>query len=110
MDTNKGIVPLRLASHQLLATKAQTPAEIVSWMGAIQAQDYTMANWAIGIRLENYTGKMVADAFNQGQFLRTHVLRPTWHFVSPANIRHTSISTAIIRLPCKTLCGGRGYL
>jgi hypothetical protein len=90
-NTNDKIADLRLVSHQLLDKtknkKIKTPQEIVLWMGAIQAQDYNMAKWAIGVRLDGYTDKMVEDAFNQGQFLRTHVLRPTWHFVAPATIR-----------------------
>ncbi|GHT12588.1 hypothetical protein AGMMS4956_07420 [Bacteroidia bacterium] len=87
MEAHKEISLLRLASHQLAGTALPTPQKVVSWMGAIQAQDYNMAKWAMGIRLEKFTDKMVEAAFNKGQFLRTHVLRPTWHFVSPANIR-----------------------
>jgi hypothetical protein len=61
-------------------------------MGAVQAQDFPMAKQAVGIRLANADNTaandaMVEDAFNQGRFLRTHVLRPTWHFVAPENIR-----------------------
>jgi hypothetical protein len=81
------MISVRLASHQLSNTSLQSPKAIVSWLGAIQAQDYNMAKWAIGIRLPGSTDKTVEDAFNRGDFLRTHVLRPTWHFVSPENIR-----------------------
>jgi hypothetical protein len=60
-------------------------------MGAVQAQDFNMAKRAVGIRLagavNDDAAKTVDDAFNRGSFLRTHVLRPTWHFVSPENIR-----------------------
>ncbi|KAA6348429.1 hypothetical protein EZS27_004121 [termite gut metagenome] len=56
-------------------------------MGAIQAQDYIMAKWAVGVRFSESTDKMVEEAFNKGEILRTHVLRPTWHFVAPENIR-----------------------
>ncbi|OAV74720.1 hypothetical protein Barb7_01741 [Bacteroidales bacterium Barb7] len=85
MDTLR---PIRLINHRLSgATKRQTPGDIVAQMGAMQAQDYTMAKWGVGIRLPGSTNREVEDAFNRGDILRTHVLRPTWHFVSPANIR-----------------------
>ncbi len=81
------MIDLRLFSQQLSSTKCKTPQELVSWMGAMQAQDFNMAKWAIGIRLTRYTNHLVEAAFNRGEILRTHVLRPTWHFVSPENIR-----------------------
>ncbi|GHS93736.1 hypothetical protein FACS1894207_0670 [Bacteroidia bacterium] len=81
------IARIRLASHQLSETHCKTPEAVVSWMGAMQAQDYNMVKWAIGVRLPGYTEKQIEEAFNQGKILRTHVLRPTWHFVSPENIR-----------------------
>jgi hypothetical protein len=56
-------------------------------MGAMQAQDYNMAKWAIGVRLPGSTDKLIEDAYNKGEILRTHVMRPTWHFVKPEDIR-----------------------
>jgi len=56
-------------------------------MGAIQAQDYGMAKWAIGLRLPGSDDAIIEKAFNEGKILRTHVLRPTWHFVTPRDIR-----------------------
>ncbi|MDR2146783.1 MAG: winged helix DNA-binding domain-containing protein [Tannerella sp.] len=78
---------LRLEAHGLAKSLARSPKEVVSLMGAMQAQDFNMAKWAVGIRLDDYTEKAVIEAFNKGEILRTHVLRPTWHFVSPENIR-----------------------
>jgi len=47
-----------------------------------------MAKWALGVRLPSgCTNQKIADAYNRGEILRTHILRPTWHFVSPVNIR-----------------------
>ena len=82
----KNISGLRLVTQQIAATNFKTPKEIVSWMGAMQAQDYNMAKWAIGLRLQNTTDSIIEDAFNKGEILRTHVLRPTWHFVSADDI------------------------
>ena len=55
-------------------------------MGAVQAQDYPGAKWAIGLRARAITDAEVERAFNEGRILRTHVLRPTWHFVAPGDI------------------------
>jgi hypothetical protein len=46
-----------------------------------------MAKWAIGLRLPGSTDDTIENAFNQGAILRTHVMRPTWHFVAPKDIR-----------------------
>lgn len=56
-------------------------------MGAIQAQDFSMSKWAIGIRIPKTTENQIAAAINNGDILRTHVLRPTWHLVTSTDIR-----------------------
>ena len=53
----------------------------------MQAQDYPGAKWALGLRARGVTEEQVERAFTAGDILRTHVLRPTWHFVTPADIR-----------------------
>lgn len=62
-------------------------ATTVSWLGAVQAQDYPGAKWSLGLRARGLTDRAVQDAFDAGRVLRTHVLRPTWHFLTPADIR-----------------------
>ncbi|MDR3218167.1 MAG: winged helix DNA-binding domain-containing protein [Dysgonamonadaceae bacterium] len=81
------IATIRLRSHLLTHPVFRTPKEIVSWMGAMQAQDYNMAKLAIGVRLPGSTDKLIEEAYNKGEILRTHVMRPTWHFVTPEDIR-----------------------
>jgi hypothetical protein len=81
------ILPLRLANHHLAAHLLSDPAQLVSELGAVQAQDYPAAKWAVALRLRDTTHQQVEDAFAAGRILRTHVLRPTWHFVAPADIR-----------------------
>lgn len=78
---------IRLSNQQLIHSKLTTPSEVVSWMGAMQAQDYQMAKWAVGLRLPASTDKMIEQALTEGQIIRTHILRPTWHFVTPEDIR-----------------------
>ena len=76
----------RLASQQLINKKFLTPLDITAWMGAIQAQDFPMAKWAIGLRLPGATDALIESAINRGDILRTHLLRPTWHFVAAEDI------------------------
>jgi hypothetical protein len=85
--TVSSILAQRLINQRLTGSKLKNPAEVVSWMIAMQAQEYAMAKWAIGLRLPGSTDQLVEKAFNEGSILRTHIMRPTWHFVSPADIR-----------------------
>jgi len=85
MNCNE-ISTLRLRQQQITSSDFQTARELISWMGAMQAQEFNHAKWAVGLRLTNFTEKQVEDAFNRGEILRTHLMRPTWHFVSPEDI------------------------
>jgi hypothetical protein len=84
----------RLRNQHIGAPRFQEPAEVVSWLGAVQAQDYAGAKWALGLRLNGATDDDVERAFTDGAILRTHLLRPTWHFVTPADIRWLLALTA----------------
>ncbi|WP_456315134.1 winged helix DNA-binding domain-containing protein [Pseudomonas shirazensis] len=75
----------RLFSQKLLETSPSSPQEIVHHLGAMQAQDYGMAKWAIGSRC-GATEKEIEEAINSAQIIRTHILRPTWHFVAAEDI------------------------
>lgn len=81
------ILRYRLSNQQLLQSKFSKPEEVVSWLGAVQSQDYPAATWALGLRLPGSIDKEIDQAFNDGKILRTHVMRPTWHFVAPQDIR-----------------------
>jgi len=85
--TQTDILRLRLANQNLSQQQFNNPADLVSWMGAMQAQDFYGAKWALGLRLKNSLDSEIEKAFNEGAILRTHVLRPTWHFVSRDDIR-----------------------
>jgi len=88
------IARLRLRNQRLTRPDSSTPEEIVSWLGAVQAQDYPGAKWAIGMRTRGATDAALDAAFDAGRLLRTHVMRPTWHFVPPADIRWMLALTA----------------
>lgn len=76
----------RAAAQGLSATRKMSPAALVAWLGAVQAQDYPMALWSIAQRL-SVTLAAVEAAAVDGSILRTHVLRPTWHFVPRDDLR-----------------------
>ena len=78
---------LRLTNQHIGGSRLNTVKDVVSWMGAIQAQDYTMSKYGIGVRLENCDDRCVENAINNGDIFRIHVLRPTWHFVAGEDIR-----------------------
>lgn len=80
------LLNLRLYNQLLTSHQLKVPNEVVSWMGAMQSQALDMAKWAIGARLGNQTTKDIEEALNTGQIIRTHILRPTWHFVSADDI------------------------
>ncbi len=74
--------------NQLLARPLdKSPAEVVRWLGAVQAQDYPAAKWAVGQRTQTASNAAVEQAYQDGTILRTHILRPTWHFVTQADLR-----------------------
>lgn len=82
-------------SNQLLGTKKyKKPGEVVAWLGAVQAQDFAAAKWALGLRMYKANDADVETALNDGAILRTHVMRPTWHFVAPQDIRSLLALTA----------------
>jgi DNA glycosylase AlkZ-like len=81
------ILKLRLWNSGLSSSPFKNASQAVSRLGAVQAQDFSSAKWALGLRVKNSTDEMIEKAFNEGRILRTHVMRPTWHFVVPQNIR-----------------------
>ena len=78
----------------MTASSCRSAAEVVAWLGAVQAQDYSAAKWALGLRAPGLTDTAVEQAFTDGAILRTHVMRPTWHFVTPRDIRWMLALTA----------------
>lgn len=83
----KELLKLRIHNQQLCISQNENAAALVSWMGAVQAQDYAMAKWAMGLRIKDGTDRKIEAAIATGEILRTHVLRPTWHFVPAEDIR-----------------------
>jgi hypothetical protein len=76
----------RLDSQHILNHKFKQPSQLVSWLGAIQAQDYSGAKWAVGLRLHGITDKNVEQELKDRKFIRTWALRGTLHFVAASDI------------------------
>lgn len=81
------IVQYRLVNQQIAGTNCINAEELVTTLGAMQAQEYSLSKWSIGLRLPHVTDSDIEKVFNDGKIIRTHILRPTWHFVSPKDIR-----------------------
>ena len=77
----------RLNSQRLIGERLQTARDVVRWFGAVQSQDYAGAKWGVGLRMPEASDAALDAAFNSGQILRTHIMRPTWHFVAPEDLR-----------------------
>lgn len=84
----------RLHNQRLEGEPLASPVEVVRWLGAVQAQDYGPARWSLGERSRGAVDADIDRAMAEGAILRTHMLRPTWHFVLPEDIRWMQALTA----------------
>jgi Winged helix DNA-binding domain len=85
----------RLLNQHIAKPVCEKPDEVVRWLCAVQAQDYAAAKWAIGLRLPDATDSDIEQAYTDGAILRIHLMRPTWHFVLPEDIRWMLALTAL---------------
>jgi hypothetical protein len=81
------IARARLVNQQIAQSTLRSPEEVVSHMGAIQAQDYPGAKWGIGLRLSGSTDAGIERALAERTIVRTWALRGTLHFVAAQDIR-----------------------
>jgi len=77
----------RLRAQRLSGEPFASPAAAVAWSVGVQAQEYAEALWSLGMRVRDVTAADVEAACDRGEILRTHVMRPTWHFVAAADLR-----------------------
>lgn len=84
----------RLHNQGILGKGFSSPKEMVGHLGAVQGQDYLITKWAFGLRIPGSKQEDVDKAMEKGTILRTHIMRPTWHFVAPADIRWMQMLTA----------------
>ena len=90
----KPTVSGRLHAQGLVSPRFDTAVDVVRHLGCVQSQLHDMALWAVARRTTGLTLAGTQAAFDRGEFLRTHILRPTWHFVDPADIHWLLALTA----------------
>lgn len=80
---------LRLSAQGITGSGLSDASDVVGWLGAVQAQDYSAAKWALGLRMPIGTANdsIIEGAIANGSILRTHVMRRTWQFVSAKDLR-----------------------
>lgn len=99
------LVSQRLQNQKLSVPDFRKPVDVLRWFGAVQSQEFEAAKWALALRMRSATNAAIEEDFNRGVILRTHVMRPTWHFVARDDIRWLLELTA----PRVDLRCGPGY-
>ena len=99
------VARLRLRNQRVTGEKLPTAAAVVAWLGCVQAQETSLAKWTLGMRVPRSSlhDADVDAAMASGEILRTHILRPTWHYVAPADIRD------FMRLTAPKVLSGSGH-
>ena len=94
MITRDAVLETRIATQRLAGNGLARAVDVVSLLACVQSQEYAHAFWSLGIRTTGMTYAEVQAEFDAGAFLRTHILRPTWHFVAAADLRWIQAVTA----------------
>ncbi|WP_420122866.1 winged helix DNA-binding domain-containing protein [Nakamurella sp.] len=97
MPTDEEILRARMYRQGVWGGAAPDAPAVLSGLGAMQGQEFAYALWALAQRVRPDARPGHADllaAFDRGDILRTHVLRPTWHLVRPADVRAMLRATA----------------
>src|SRR5438552_15755374 len=98
--TNPDIAHQRLHNQLITHPGFEKPGDVVNWLGAVQAQDYSGALWAVGLRMRDVTEADVEQAIADRAVVRTWPMRGTLHFVAPADIQWT------LKLPTPRIIAG----
>jgi hypothetical protein len=83
----RDVLRKRLRYQGLAGAPFTSVADVVGWLGAVQSQEYAVAKWSVGQRATGLSDAGLDRALADGTIIRTHVLRPTWHFVLAADVR-----------------------
>jgi hypothetical protein len=76
----------RLHGQALVGPPLADPVAVVRHLGAMQAQEHAVAKWAVGQRTTGVDDAAVQRLLDSGALVRTHALRPTWHFLAPDDV------------------------
>ena len=83
---DRRIARWRLASQRLVGEPFGAPADVVRGLLGVQAENFAQAGWAVAARATPTTWPGFVESIDAGELLRTHVLRTTWHFVTPDDL------------------------
>ncbi|MBQ2344813.1 MAG: AlkZ family DNA glycosylase [Prevotella sp.] len=75
-------IAIRLLNQQLIVPQFDNPTDVISYMGAMQAQEYRMMRWAVEMRTRKPSLRAFKEAFDKGEIIRLHLMRGTWQLVS----------------------------
>ena len=78
---------LRLTQQRIAGARCAQPADVVRWMGAMQAQEFHQAMWAVALRTRDATLPDVEQAIRDRQIVWTWPMRGTLHLVAAADVR-----------------------
>lgn len=81
------LLTARLAHQRLSSPSFDRPEDVVAWLGAVQSQERLIAPWSIAQRMRSGTAEIVQKALADGDVIRTHALRPTWHYLARDDFR-----------------------
>jgi hypothetical protein len=84
----------RLATQRLSSGPLPCAADAVRLLACMQSQERDHAFFSLGLRTKSTTYAAVRAEYDAGAFLRTHILRPTWHFVLPEDLRWVLAATS----------------
>jgi len=88
MDTSpEDLIGRRLAVQRLTTEPFEDPVDVVKLLLCVQAQDAPLARYSLGLRVAQSDDTMVRAALDDGRIVRTHILRPTWHYVAADDLR-----------------------
>lgn len=93
MDRSR-LLRRRLATQRLSAAPLPTAADAVRLLTCVQSQERDHAFFSLALRSRATTCAAVRAEYDSGAFLRTHILRPTWHFVAPEDLRWVLAATS----------------
>jgi hypothetical protein len=85
--SNRRVTGLRLLRQGIAKPPFDAPEQVVSWLCAMQAQDYRGALWAVGLRMRSATEAVVEQAIADRHLVRTWPMRGTLHLVCAADVR-----------------------
>lgn len=75
-------ISIRLLNQQLYYPQYKDITQVLSFMGAMQAQDIRMMRWAVAMRTQKPSLRAFKRAFDSGEIIRLHLMRGTWQVLA----------------------------